>query len=270
VGLRAGIAVTTALKSDAYLGKAFNYESGNLLDLFDSLLQAPGPFNGLKITPDDPRTPLTSLLDLDVTVVGYPADIPIQWSVVSGPGTIDQTGTYTPSAVGTAVIKAESPAVVNGRPALTATTSVLVGPGLPGSPMQVTATPDDFAADVTWQPPNTDNGSPVTGYVLTTAPATTTVYAPATARKATITGLKVGVDYRIQVYAVNAVGTSQPGVPGDFLKPLDGSFLPLGEPAVNVVAGDWTAGGTVRLSRDGRYIVYVMSTLSPFAPSEGV
>ncbi|MFI5934525.1 fibronectin type III domain-containing protein [Actinoplanes sp. NPDC051494] len=266
--LRGGITVTTALKSDAYLGEAFTFESGKLVDVFDSLAQAPGPFTGLQITPDDPRTPLTSLLRLGVKIVGYPAGIPIVWSVVTGPGTIDQTGTYAPAAVGTAVIKAESPAVVDGHPLLTTTTTVLVGPGRPGIPMQVTATPDDNAAEVTWQPPNTDNGSPVTSYVLTTSPPTTTVYTDAAARKATITGLKVGVEYRIEVHAVNTVGTSPPGVAVGFLQPLDGSFLPLGAPAGNIFAGDPTAGGVVRLSRNGRWIVYEITNYSPFAPPE--
>jgi Fibronectin type III domain len=267
--LRAGVKVDVALKSQKFFGKKINFESDDLIDVFDTLAQAPGAFTGLTITPDDPRIDAGVPLVLDVTVFGYPADLPIQWSVVNGPGTIDTGGVYTSPSAGTAVIQATSPAVA-GRPLLQATTVVEVGPGAPGAPTSVTAVPGAFSATVSWLPPAATNGSVVTSYIVTTVPATATVRVPATATTATVTGLLRGTDYLIQVYAYNAIGASPPGSPDDLVRPTDDSFLPVSDTSTNLTAADPNIGGDdatpPQLSGNGRYVIFTLPSNSPLAP----
>ena len=85
------------------------------------------------------------------------------------------------------------------------TPSTAVTPaGLPGAPTKVSAKASDGAATVSWTAP-VSNGSPITGYVVTTSPggATTTC----SAGPCTISGLNDGTVYTFTVTAINVVGT---------------------------------------------------------------
>jgi len=81
----------------------------------------------------------------------------------------------------------------------------------PQPPSNVTATPGDTKATISWSAPTNTGGSPITGYNATASPGgkscTTT-----TATSCTISGLTNGATYYISVTASNAVGTSEPSV----------------------------------------------------------
>jgi len=71
-------------------------------------LSTPGP-HWVNITPQDPTVPLGSTLQFTATVTDpfgvIPPPDPVEWRV-SGGGTIDATGLFTPSALGTYIVSA--------------------------------------------------------------------------------------------------------------------------------------------------------------------
>lgn len=113
--------------------------------------------------------------------------------------------------------------------------------GLPGTPSAPAAVAGDGQVTLTWTAP-ADNGSPISGYVVSVSPGgqTTTVQAAT----AIITGLTNGAGYSFTVTAVNAAGAGQ-------ASPASTTVVPRGLPGapqgVSAVAGirsaavTWTA-----------------------------
>ena len=90
----------------------------------------------------------------------------------------------------------------------------------------VTATAGDAQATVSWTPPLSDGGRPITTYTvgvatangaLPAAPISVSVAAPASS--ATVTGLTNGTAYTFTVTATNAVGTSAQSAPSNSVSP---------------------------------------------------
>ena len=68
---------------------------------------------------------------------------------------------------------------------------------------------------VTWEPPETDNGSPVTGYIVERMNGRSTRWIkvnkePVKERELDVTDLNAGDDYQFRVCAVNAAGPGKP------------------------------------------------------------
>ena len=123
----------------------------------------------------------------------------------------------------------------------------------PGAPTTVSAVPGEGAATVTWTPPSSNGGLPITGYVVTpyagTTPGTAQTF-QSTATTQTVTGLTNGTGYGFRVAAVNSAGTGPESAPSLTVVPSVGSrFTPLpparildsrtgnGAPAAKVASG---------------------------------
>lgn len=82
------------------------------------------------------------------------------------------------------------------------------GATVPAAPTAVSARAGTNSATVSWRAPTSSGGSPLTGYVITSVPATVTTTVAAGATSGTVKGLGAGRSYRFTVRAVNRVGTS--------------------------------------------------------------
>ena len=110
-------------------------------------------------------------------------------------------------------------------------------------------TPGDKSVALSWTAPNSDGGSPITGYVVTpylNGTAQTPIKTNSTATTYTVTGLTNGTTYTFTVAASNAIGTGSPSTASAAVTPTPPS--PPGAPtAVQATASDaavnlsWTA-----------------------------
>ena len=94
--------------------------------------------------------------------------------------------------------------------------------GAPTAPTAVTATAGVTSATLKWTAPSSNNGSPVTGYIVTpylagVAQASHTFNSTATT--ATVTGLTTAKTYSFTVAAKNAVGTGPQSIMSNTVTP---------------------------------------------------
>jgi hypothetical protein len=98
-------------------------------------------------------------------------------------------------------------------PGPTSTASAPVTPRtVPGTPVKVTAMSGVEKAAIAWVRPTDDGGSAITGYRVSTTPATAGCVT-ASATTCTLTDLTAGREYAVTVAAINAAGASQPSSP---------------------------------------------------------
>src|SRR6185295_16379612 len=77
---------------------------------------------------------------------------------------------------------------------------------VPSAPIDVGTIPGDGIVALLWSPPESDGGSPITGYTATASPGGATCTASAITICA-VGGLTNGIQYTFTVTATNAIGT---------------------------------------------------------------
>jgi titin len=105
--------------------------------------------------------------------------------------------------------------------------------GVPGTPLDVTATAGDTIATVSWQAPADDGASPITGYNVTAEPGGVTLGTSATTL--VFPGLTNGTAYTFVVQAGNAIGLGPISLPSASVTPLGIPGMPT---AVIATPGD--------------------------------
>ncbi|MDO3397941.1 fibronectin type III domain-containing protein, partial [Nocardioides sp. SOB44] len=162
----------------------------------------------------------------------------ITWTKPSGNGSpvTGYTITSTPDAVSKTVPGDQTTATIGGLTNGTAYTFTVVATnavgtsaaseksnevtpaGVPDTVTKPTATRGDKSATITWtKPPG--NGSPVTGYTITSSPGGVSKSVDADTTTATIGGLNNGTTYTFTVVATNAIGTSTASDPSNEVTP---------------------------------------------------
>jgi hypothetical protein len=112
-------------------------------------------------------------------------------------------------------------------------------PQSPGSPDTVTATVSGSSATVRWAAPDTDGGSPITGYTVTAASDSATATVDGGTYTATLTGLAHAATDTFSVTAANTAGSSDPAASGPASQVLTGT--------VKAPSGTPIAGATVTI-----------------------
>jgi hypothetical protein len=88
---------------------------------------------------------------------------------------------------------------------------------LPGPPSDVTATAGNSAATVSFKPPKSDGGNPITGYIVASHPMG--MKASGKQSPITVKGLANGKTYTFTVSATNSVGTGLDSPPSNCITP---------------------------------------------------
>jgi len=103
-------------------------------------------------------------------------------------------------------------------------------PAAPGAPTNVSATPGDHSATVSWQPPVSDSGAPITGYTVTAHDSTGAAVGSCTTSGAltcAISGLTNKAAYTFTVVATNGAGGGPASVKTAPATPTLGRGLPV-------------------------------------------
>ncbi|MCW2837500.1 MAG: fibronectin type protein, partial [Marmoricola sp.] len=112
----------------------------------------------------------------------------------------------------------------------------VVPAGVPGVPTEVSAEHGNGSATVSFTAP-ADNGSPVSGYTITTLPGGATTSCEAS--PCTVTGLTNGAAYTFAVHAENGLGS---GADSDATQPVTPATVPDAPGAVHATRGDGQVG----------------------------
>jgi hypothetical protein len=182
--------------------------------------------------------------DGGATITGY--------TVTSSPGGITASGTASPITI---------TGLTNGTSytfTVTATNSAGTGPPsvatnsvtpeaaatVPSAPLNPVATAGNTTASISFSPPTSTGGDPITSYTVTSTPGGLT--ATGAASPLTVTGLTNGTSYTFTVKATNAVGTGPASVASNAVIPTAPATVP--GPPTNVVATAGNAQASVNFT----------------------
>jgi fibro-slime domain-containing protein/RHS repeat-associated protein len=197
-----------------------------------------------------------------VTAVDGNASATVTWTPLASTGfspISSYTVTSSPGGVTTTVNGATTSAVVNGltngtQYTFTVRAANAVGSGpssapsnpvtpatVPGAPTTVVAAvAGDASIRVTWSPPASNGGAPITGYTVTSTPGGLTASVDGATTSATVTGLIVGTTYTFRVTATNRKGTGAASAPSNAVTAAGAPGAP-----TNVTAVDGNTAATV-------------------------
>jgi len=138
--------------------------------------------------------------------------------------------------------------------------SPAVWPCLPGAPRDVTATADSASATVSFSPPSSDGGSPITSYKVTSNPGGVTVGGASS--PVTVPGLTNNVTYTFTVTATNGAGVGPASLPSNAATPA-ATLLP---PALMQATATGTSAVSVNWSAAAHAVRYEVLRSSMGAP----
>lgn len=162
--------------------------------------------------------------------VGSGGYVAINPTVIINTGAIDVSGgnlAAAPNYGGAALLDAPaifSTAQIAGSKNTNATATVVASTTVPGAPNIGTATPANGSATVNFAGPDSNGGSAITGFTVTSSPGGLTV--SASASPITVTGLTNGTAYTFTVSATNANGSSSASVASNSVTPSTGPGTP--------------------------------------------
>ncbi len=147
------------------------------------------------------------------------------YTVTSSPGGITKTvagdattATVTGLTNGTDYTFTVKATNANGQSLASEPSNTVTPATVPGRPAAPSAVRGDKSAQVSWTPVS-GNGSPVTGYTVTSTPGGFTKTVAGDATTATVTGLTNGTAYTFTVKATNAIGQSTASLPSNAVTP---------------------------------------------------
>lgn len=109
-------------------------------------------------------------------------------------------------------------------------------PAAPGAPQSVVAVAGNRKAVVAWTAPASENGSPITGYTVTSNPGGVSVTTTG-ALNATVTGLTNGTSYTFTVTATNAIGEGPASAASNAVVPASVRGAPTAASATSAASG---------------------------------
>jgi fibronectin type III domain protein len=160
---------------------------------------------------------------------------------------------------------------------------------VPEAPTTVVATAGNGAATVSFTPPASDEGAPITGYTVTASPGGKT--ASGALSPITVTALTNGVNYTFTVTATNGAGTGPASTASNTVTPTasgttgggtsggggsggggggSNSFSLTVTPQTQTVASGSTANWTISITNTGGAYLYAVGLRDAAAPNCGI